>query len=142
MRHSFVQQPKLHVSIYLKPLVKSWAPLELEMKLTMQRRKFILSHLRVFATLGIGLLTGLAFLGSTPKAYSQTSQAEITTPHNETSQDAPPRGLADIQHIVFIIKENRSFDHYFGQFPGVDGATSATISTKKTFPPAAMSEAD
>jgi len=29
-----------------------------------------------------------------------------------------------IQHIVFIVKENRSFDHMFGKFPGADGATS------------------
>ena len=34
-----------------------------------------------------------------------------------------------IQHIVFIIKENRSFDSYFGTFPGADGATSGVIST-------------
>ena len=34
-----------------------------------------------------------------------------------------------IQHIVFLIKENRSFDMYFGAFPGADGATTATIST-------------
>jgi phospholipase C len=38
-------------------------------------------------------------------------------------------GLEQIQHIVFIIKENRSFDNYFGQFPGADGATTGTIST-------------
>jgi phospholipase C len=38
-------------------------------------------------------------------------------------------GLEQIQHIVFIVKENRSFDNYFGQFPGADGATSGTIST-------------
>jgi phospholipase C len=36
---------------------------------------------------------------------------------------------ATIQHIVFILKENRSFDNYFGTFPGADGATSGTIST-------------
>jgi phospholipase C len=36
---------------------------------------------------------------------------------------------AKIQHIVFIIKENRTFDHYFGTFPGADGATSGVIST-------------
>ena len=28
-----------------------------------------------------------------------------------------------IKHIVFVIKENRTFDNYFGQFPGADGAT-------------------
>jgi phospholipase C len=34
-----------------------------------------------------------------------------------------------IQHIVFLIKENRSFDMYFGTFPGAEGTTGATIST-------------
>jgi phospholipase C len=34
-----------------------------------------------------------------------------------------------IQHIVFIMKENRSFDSYFGTFPGANGATTARIST-------------
>jgi phospholipase C len=34
-----------------------------------------------------------------------------------------------IQHVVFIIKENRTFDHYFGAYPGADGATSGVIST-------------
>ena len=37
---------------------------------------------------------------------------------------APPRkarGLDKIKHIVIIVQENRSFDHYFGTFPGADG---------------------
>jgi phospholipase C len=34
-----------------------------------------------------------------------------------------------IQHIVFIVKENRSFDSYFGGFPGADGATTGMISS-------------
>ena len=34
-----------------------------------------------------------------------------------------------IEHIVFIVKENRSFDSYFGTFPGANGATTATLST-------------
>jgi len=36
---------------------------------------------------------------------------------------------ATIQHLVVIIKENRSFDNLFGTFPGADGATSGPIST-------------
>jgi phospholipase C len=31
--------------------------------------------------------------------------------------------VTPLQHIVIIHKENRSFDHYFGAFPGVNGAT-------------------
>ena len=37
---------------------------------------------------------------------------------------APPTsraGLEKIKHIVIIIQENRSFDHYFGTFPGAKG---------------------
>ena len=32
-------------------------------------------------------------------------------------------GETPIDHVVFIIKENRTFDHYFGTYPGADGAT-------------------
>ena len=30
-------------------------------------------------------------------------------------------GLNRIDHLIFIVQENRSFDHYFGTFPGADG---------------------
>jgi len=43
-------------------------------------------------------------------------------------------GFGAIQHIVFLIKENRSFDNYFGTFPGADGVTSATVSTGQVIP--------
>ncbi|MFI6685674.1 alkaline phosphatase family protein [Streptomyces sp. NPDC050485] len=35
----------------------------------------------------------------------------------------PPRkgGLQAVKHVVFLMQENRSFDHYFGTFPGVRG---------------------
>jgi phospholipase C len=42
--------------------------------------------------------------------------------------------LTAIQHTVFIIKENRTFDNYFGRFPGADGATSGMTSTGKVVP--------
>src|SRR5205823_12699674 len=34
---------------------------------------------------------------------------------------APRSGIHKIQHVVVIMQENRSFDSYFGTFPGVDG---------------------
>jgi len=36
--------------------------------------------------------------------------------------------MNQIQHIIFLVRENRSFDHYFGLFPGADGASTAPIS--------------
>jgi len=32
-----------------------------------------------------------------------------------------------IKHVVFIIKENRSFDHMFGRFPGTNGVTRGRL---------------
>src|SRR6202045_4314111 len=29
--------------------------------------------------------------------------------------------LSDIEHVVILIQENRSFDHYFGSYRGVRG---------------------
>src|SRR5690242_1136910 len=42
-----------------------------------------------------------------------------------TSAASPPRGVDPaihrIRHVVVIMQENRSFDSYFGTFPGADG---------------------
>ena len=37
------------------------------------------------------------------------------------AQPTPSRGIQKIQHVVVIMQENRSFDQYFGTFPGADG---------------------
>ena len=34
---------------------------------------------------------------------------------------APATGIHKIRHVVIIMQENRSFDSYFGTFPGADG---------------------
>ena len=39
-----------------------------------------------------------------------------------------------IKHIVFFIKENRTFDNYFGTYPGANGATTAVDSEGETIP--------
>jgi phospholipase C len=45
-----------------------------------------------------------------------------------------PHDITQIQHIIFLVRENRSFDHYFGLFPGADGATTGLISNGQTIP--------
>jgi phospholipase C len=30
---------------------------------------------------------------------------------------------APIEHVIFLVKENRTFDHYFGAYPGANGAS-------------------
>jgi phospholipase C len=39
-----------------------------------------------------------------------------------------------IKHVVFVIKENRSFDSMFGRFPGANGATKGIISNGTAMP--------
>jgi phospholipase C len=38
---------------------------------------------------------------------------------------APLRGIHKIRHVIVIMQENRSFDTYFGTFPGADGIPMA-----------------
>jgi phospholipase C len=45
-----------------------------------------------------------------------------------TGSEAPERpaidpalGIHNLDHLLFVVMENRSFDHYFGTFPGADG---------------------
>jgi len=42
------------------------------------------------------------------------------------SKKLPPGKLSDIEHVVILIQENRSFDHYFGMMPGVRGFSDPT----------------
>jgi phospholipase C len=51
------------------------------------------------------------------------------------SDSAEVQGLREsIEHVVFIIKENRTFDHYFGRYPGADGATRGKTSDGRVVP--------
>jgi phospholipase C len=42
--------------------------------------------------------------------------------------------VTPVRHVVFILKENRSFDHIFGTMPGVNGATQGKLSSGQTIP--------
>ncbi|MCE9544059.1 MAG: phospholipase, partial [Planctomycetia bacterium] len=47
----------------------------------------------------------------------------------------PPASIRDIKHVVMLMQENRSFDHYFGTMAGVrgfDDPEALTLSTGKS----------
>jgi phospholipase C len=52
-----------------------------------------------------------------PTALPSASAASDRT----TSPSPVETGIHKIQHVVMIMQENRSFDSYFGTFPGADG---------------------
>src|ERR1700721_4556686 len=39
----------------------------------------------------------------------------------EKAMRVPPASTNSVQHVVFLMQENRSFDHYFGKLGGVAG---------------------
>ncbi len=51
-----------------------------------------------------------------------------------TSAGATRPAVAQIQHIVVMVQENRSFDDLFATFPGAEGATSGKMHTGQIVP--------
>ena len=100
----------------------------------MKRRRMLGAILFGFAIAGAWLRASLP-ASATPKGDNDMSppqDIQIAVP--PVADPRLPALRSKIQHIVFIIKENRSFDNYFGTFPGAEGATTGTISTGEEIP--------
>jgi phospholipase C len=54
------------------------------------------------------------------RADDNGSIARVPLPR-PTPADGALRGIHKIKHVIIIMQENRSFDSYFGSFPGADG---------------------
>lgn len=74
---------------------------------TVDRRKF----LKMMGVTAGGATAGLNML---PPAIAQ---ALSIPPNNKTNT------IMDVEHVVILMQENRSFDHYFGTYNGVRGFT-------------------
>ncbi len=79
-----------------------------------RRRWWITSAVIVAACLGLVVACGGG--GS----HHEKPHAEIKT-NFQAPPDVLPSGIHKIRHIVIIMQENRSFDSYFGTYPGADG---------------------
>lgn len=70
-------------------------------------------------------MKALAILALLPLlvACSAASSSAPVLPgaHGVTSADTPSGSVPQVQHIVILEMENRSFDNYFGKFPGANG---------------------
>jgi phospholipase C len=58
-----------------------------------------------------------------------SSQARLLDKVTETSA-ATSASLSDIKHVVILMQENRSFDHYFGTLSGVRGFSDPDVLTQ------------
>ncbi len=68
------------------------------------------SRLTRRAVLQAGAAAGAVALAADPLAQIASA-----------AKSKPLGKLSDIEHVVILIQENRSFDHYFGTYSGVDG---------------------
>ena len=70
---------------------------------------------RRIVTLMSAVLVGVACTGNGEPPPNGASGTSGSAPAQ------PPKGIERIEHLIFIVQENRSFDHYFGTFPEADG---------------------
>ena len=47
--------------------------------------------------------------------------AFLAYPSGGNAAPGPAEGIHKIKHVIILMQENRSFDHYFGTYPGADG---------------------
>ena len=79
-------------------------------------------HRRVIPTLIAVALVGMSGAGTASGAGFQFPRI----PHHwPVAPTQPPGGIHKIKHVIFIMQENRSFDSYFGMYPGADGIPRA-----------------
>jgi phospholipase C len=83
-------------------------------------RRFGLAAVVLLAVAALALSTPGTSRGSTGKHHDS-----LGVPNDPRVADRRPidaaAGLANLDHLVFVVQENRSFDQYFGTFPGADG---------------------
>jgi phospholipase C len=73
-------------------------------------------------------LTRRRLLGTAAGAAAAAAAATLMPPNVQQAlaQTPPSRGsLRDIEHVVVLMQENRSFDHYYGTLAGVRGFDDA-----------------
>ncbi len=85
-------------------------------------------HLSLIATavLGVALFVAIGAGGSSA-SQNPAARRHLDAHHVEWVAGGPhgtyavPQGIHKIKHVIIIMQENRSFDSYFGTFPGADG---------------------
>jgi phospholipase C len=63
----------------------------------------------------------LAALTACSSSSSSSSGSAFHAAYSGIRSAPPPAAIHKIRHVVIIMQENRSFDSYFGTYPGADG---------------------
>ena len=65
------------------------------------------------------MIAALTLLGSSALPGNEAAS-------NPSSPSSPSHRMDKIEHVVWIIQENHSYDNYFGTFPNADGIPPST----------------
>src|SRR5579875_1776209 len=85
-------------------------------------------------SLGLAGMSRRQFLAAVSAAGGAAALTTMAGPIIERAHAADPAGtgsLSDIEHFVFLMQENRSFDHYFGTLSGVEGFDASSPAFKQ-----------
>ncbi len=76
------------------------------------------------------LLEGIACFGMPLCAPAQVAahpaRKSVASKEAVRPEAPPPNRFGKIQHVIWIMQENHSFDNYFGTYPGADGLPPST----------------
>src|SRR6202789_3933076 len=64
---------------------------------------------------------------------SALRKALDNAPASVLSHRSTVRPISEIEHVVVLMQENRSFDHYFGAMPGVRGFSAPAVNKSRFF---------
>ena len=71
------------------------------------------------AALSAGVAVTIALAGCTSSGRPAPAAEQVTGGPSGTY--VVPAGIHKIKHVIIVMQENRSFDSYFGTYPGADG---------------------
>jgi len=78
------------------------------------------------ASSGVAAAAGKAPSTPAGRAHSVASRSRNAVAETSaTLPDGTPTAIHKIKHVIVIMQENRSFDDYFGTYPGADGIPAA-----------------
>jgi phospholipase C len=77
-----------------------------------------MNRMRVLIGIVVAVALGVAAAPAKAGLFTVPNGA---TPPPTFPAPTPGSGLGKIKHLIFIVQENRSFDQFFGKYPGADG---------------------
>src|ERR1044072_652550 len=71
--------------------------------------------MRIKGRLAVAAVTVLVLAAASSRAPAEAPSRPASGERGGSAE------LRSLDHLIFVVMENRSFDHYFGTFPGADG---------------------